>query len=178
MTTVAADFAERAQPIQLVLCDVDGVLTDGALWYGADGEAFKRFHVRDGLGIVNARKAGLRFVIISGRTSKAVDTRAKELNIELVYQGVDDKLGLLSEICARASVAPQHCAMIGDDLNDLPLMNAVGLRACPADAVEAVRERCHFISSLNGGHGSVRQLLEALLAVKSGASLASLTLSK
>ncbi len=163
---IAADFAERAKHIQVLLCDVDGVLTDGALYYGPEGESLKRFHVRDGLGIVNARKAGLRCGIISGRSSKAVETRAKELGIEFLYQGIDNKLSLLREICDRAGVAPAQCAMIGDDLNDVLLMRAAGLRACPADAVDAVRQQCHFVSSLKGGQGAVRELLDAIVAVR------------
>lgn len=157
---------ERARAIRVVVFDVDGVLTDGGLWYGPDGEVMKRFDVKDGHAIVLARTSGLGVGILTARTSKIVETRAAELGIPFVLQGRKEKGPALVELCALAEVTPAQVAFMGDDVNDLPALRQCGLSACPADAVEVVRETVHFVSSRAGGHGAARELLELVLRAR------------
>lgn len=154
---------ERAKAIRLVVFDVDGVLTDGGLWYGPDGEVMKRFDVKDGHAIVLARLAGLPAGILTARTSRIVETRAKELGVAFVFQGRKEKGPALVELCEQAKVTPAQVAFMGDDVNDLPALRQCGLSACPADAVEEVREAVHFVSARSGGHGAVRELIDFIL---------------
>lgn len=154
---------ERASRVEVAVFDVDGVLTDGGLWYGADGEAIKRFDVKDGHAMVLARLTGLKVALLTARTSRIVEQRAQELKLSLVFQGRRDKGLALDELCQTLSVSPAAVAYMGDDLNDLPPLEKAGLAACPADAVEEVRRAAHFVSSRPGGHGAARELLELLL---------------
>ena len=153
----------RAREIELLVLDVDGVLTDGGLYYGPEGEALKRFNVQDGHGITLARKAGLAVAILTARTSQIVATRAGELGISPVFQGRKDKLQGLEELLDEARVDASRVAYMGDDLNDLGVLNRVRLSACPADACPEVRERAAIIASSAGGHGAVRELVEFIL---------------
>ncbi|MGA1795006.1 MAG: KdsC family phosphatase [bacterium] len=150
----------KARRIRLVLLDVDGTLTDGQLIYGPDGEAFKSFNVKDGMGISLARREGIEVGLISGRNSGLVEARAGELNIAYVWQGVGDKVGLLRDILKQCACAPEDVAFMGDDLNDLPLLEAVGLSAAPGDAVREVREAVDYVTERDGGKGAVRELLD------------------
>lgn len=154
---------ERARTIRLVVFDVDGVLTDGGLWYGKDGEVMKRFDVKDGHAIVLARLTGLPVAVLTARTSAIVETRAKELGVAKVFQGRKEKGPALEELCRELGVASSETAYMGDDVNDLPAMARCGLTACPADAVAEVRAAVHFVSSRPGGHGAARELLELVL---------------
>ncbi len=120
--------------IRMLVLDVDGVLTDGRLHFGPRGEALKLFHVRDGLGIQQVAKAGIQVAVISGRKSKMVDVRCRELGVEHVFQGAKDKLAVLKKLCARLKIAPSACACVGDDLPDIPLMRTVALAFAVADA--------------------------------------------
>jgi 3-deoxy-D-manno-octulosonate 8-phosphate phosphatase (KDO 8-P phosphatase) len=159
-------LAERCRPLRLVLTDVDGVLTDGRLFLLPDGTELKPFHIRDGLGIVLAQRVGLRVGIVSGRTSENVARRAAELGMTIVLQGVRDKLGALRDLLAREQLSPAQVAYIGDDLNDLPLMGEVGLSAAPADAALEVRRRAALVTDARGGHGCLRELIEAILRAR------------
>ncbi|MFL5321928.1 MAG: KdsC family phosphatase [Myxococcaceae bacterium] len=152
-----------AATIKLLVCDVDGVLTDGGLYYGASGELQKRFNVKDGHGLVMARLVGLPAAIITARKSEIVEVRGKELGFRAIFQGRREKGPALEELCKELEVAPAECAYMGDDTNDLWPMSLVGLPACPADAVPEVRARAFFISQNAGGHGAVRELVELLL---------------
>jgi 3-deoxy-D-manno-octulosonate 8-phosphate phosphatase (KDO 8-P phosphatase) len=125
--------------IQLLVLDVDGVLTDGRLYFGARGEALKVFHVRDGYGLVQLRRAGLEVAVISGRRSRMVKARCNELGVRHLHQGVSDKLAVLERLLARLKLAPSACACVGDDLPDLPMMRSVALSFAVADAHPAVR---------------------------------------
>ena len=154
----------RASRIRLLVLDVDGVLTDGVLVYGASGEEIKRFHVRDGLGIQQARLAGVEVAIISGRASAAVTRRMSELGVVEVHQGVGDKESLLRGLLARLGVKAAETAVMGDDLPDLPLMRIAGLAMAPADAVPEVRRAAGWVSRSAGGHGAVREAVEMLLS--------------
>jgi 3-deoxy-D-manno-octulosonate 8-phosphate phosphatase (KDO 8-P phosphatase) len=150
--------------IRLLVLDVDGVMTDGRLHFGPRGEALKLFHVRDGLGIQQVAKAGIEVVVISGRKSKMVDVRCRELGVEHVYQGAKDKLPVLEKLCARLKIEPSACTCVGDDLPDIPLMRKVGLAFAVADAHPEARHAAHLITKLPGGHGAVREVCDYLLA--------------
>ena len=155
--------AAGASRIRLFLTDVDGVLTDGGILFDAAGVESKRFDVRDGHGIKMLRRAGVRVGIITGRTSEVVSIRARELGIDLVLQGVRDKVAAWREILAADGLHPAETAYAGDDIVDLPLLRAVGFSAAPSDAEPYVLDAVHFVSSRPGGHGAVREIIEFLL---------------
>ncbi|MCA2976682.1 MAG: HAD family hydrolase [Myxococcaceae bacterium] len=156
-------LTERASGVRLLVFDVDGVLTDGGLWYGPDGEVMKRFDVKDGHALVLARLTGLPVALLTARTSKIVETRANELQLARVFQGRREKGPALLELCDELGVSPAATAYMGDDVNDLPAMAACGLTACPADAVDEVRQAVHFVSRHPGGRGAARELVELVL---------------
>ena len=149
--------------IRLLVLDVDGVMTDGRLHFGPRGEALKLFHVRDGLGIQQVARAGIEVAVISGRKSKMVDVRCRELGVEHVYQGAKDKVPVLEKLCARLKIEPSDCACVGDDLPDIPLMRKVALAFAVADAHPEARHAAHLITKLPGGHGAVREVCDYLL---------------
>jgi 3-deoxy-D-manno-octulosonate 8-phosphate phosphatase (KDO 8-P phosphatase) len=152
------------QPIRLLVLDVDGVLTDGRLYFGPRGEALKVFHVRDGFGLVRLRQAGIAVAVISGRRSPMVTVRCRELGIEHVHQAIADKLPVFQRLCARLKLTPAACACIGDDLPDLPLMRAAGASFAVADAHPTVRRAAGRVTRLPGGAGAVREVCDLLLA--------------
>ncbi len=156
-------FEERLARLKLLVFDVDGVMTDGALFYGPEGEAFKRFDVKDGHGIVMARLAGLQSAILTARTSKIVERRGEELKMVKVMQGKRDKGPAFLELCAELKVKPEEASYMGDDTNDVAPMVLAGFAACPADAAEEAQNVAHFVSEKNGGHGAVRELVELVL---------------
>ncbi len=158
------DNITRAKKVRLLVLDVDGTLTDGSVFIGENGEIGKRFNAKDGLGITAARRAGLLFAIITGRKSGAIlEKRAAELKIEHLFQGVEDKGHVLQELCARLSLGLEQVAYVGDDLNDLPVLALAGFAAAPADAVAEVKESVHYVASLPGGKGAVREIIECIL---------------
>lgn len=154
---------EAAARVRLLILDCDGVLTDGGLYYGADGEALKRFDVKDGHGLVMARLVGLPAAVISGRQTRIVEVRGRELGFIAIHGGSRDKREALSSICESQQLTPADCAYMGDDLNDLGPMAEVGFSACPADAVPEVRQSALFVTQSAGGRGAVRELVELLL---------------
>ena len=158
-----AELQARARAIELLILDVDGVLTDGGLYYGAQGEVLKRFHVQDGHGIALAQKAGLKIAILTARTSQIVEYRAKELGIAPVFQGRKDKIAGLEALLAEVHLGADQVAYMGDDLNDLGVLTRVQLSACPADACPEVRARAAIAVSSSGGSGAVRELIEFIL---------------
>lgn len=155
--------AERAAGIKAIVFDVDGVLTDGGLWYGPTGELQKRFDVKDGHAMVLARLTGLPIAILTARTSTIVEVRAAELKLAKVFQGRREKGPAFEELCVELGVTPAQTAYMGDDVNDLPALNRAGLSGCPADAVAEVREAVHFVSTRPGGHGAAREFVELVL---------------
>lgn len=159
-------LATRAAKVRLLVLDVDGVLTDGTLVYGSSGEEVKRFHVRDGYALVVARRMGLAVAVISSRASAAVTRRLAELEIEEVHQGVRDKAARLAEIVARLGRARAEVAAMGDDLPDLPLLNAAGVALAPADAAPEVRRAAAWVSRQPGGRGAVREAVEMILRAR------------
>ena len=159
-------FAERCRRLRLVLSDVDGVLTDGRVWLLPSGEELKAFHIRDGLGIVLAQKAGLRVGLLSGRSSPAVEARARELGLSIVRQGLADKAAALRELLAAEGLDATQVAFMGDDVNDLGVMAEVALTAAPADAPFEVRAAAFMITQAAGGQGCFREFLEAILRAR------------
>jgi 3-deoxy-D-manno-octulosonate 8-phosphate phosphatase (KDO 8-P phosphatase) len=151
--------------IRLLVLDVDGVLTDGRLYFGPRGEALKVFHVRDGVGLKELQRAGLEIAVISGRRSPMVAARCRELGVRHVLQGVGDKLAALTRLCARLRLTPAVCACVGDDLPDVPLMRAAALSFAVADAHRAVRRAADVVTRLPGGRGAVREVCDQLLAL-------------
>ena len=157
------DVLERARGIRLVALDVDGVLTDGSIVVFADGNEARSFHSRDGLAVKLGQIAGLRFAVISGRTSAAVERRARELGLREIHQGVGDKVACLREIALRLGITVLETCFVGDDLVDLPALLASGLSAAPADADEGVRDLVHLVTDAPGGRGAVREVIEFVL---------------
>jgi 3-deoxy-D-manno-octulosonate 8-phosphate phosphatase (KDO 8-P phosphatase) len=159
----SARFIKRCRVVRLLMSDVDGVLTDGAVTYAAGGAETKQFHVRDGLGVGLAHRVGLRTGVLSGRRSDVVARRAEELGMAFVIQGVSDKLAALCELLQKENLRLEHVAFMGDDLLDIPVMDAVALSAAPADAPKEVRARAHFVSGAMGGRGCLREFIEEIL---------------
>lgn len=155
----------RLKALKLLAFDVDGTLTDGAIFLGATDE-LKRFDVKDGAGLAMARKAGLKIAFVTGRTSECVARRAAELSVDECHQGVGDKVAVLKSIGERHGIAPGEMLFMGDDLPDLPAMKFAGIAACPFDAVEDVRAVCALVSTKGGGKGAAREVAEAVLRAR------------
>lgn len=158
-----SDLTARARKVRVLAFDVDGVATDGRLYYGKDGCALHAFHARDGLGLVRARDAGIVLAAISGRSSPNVQARLSELKVPHIHQGVHDKWACLVGILEAAGVDADACCYVGDDVNDLSCLRAVGLSAAPRDAASDVIDAVHWVSARDGGHGVLRDLVELIL---------------
>ena len=158
-----SDVQARARAIRLAIFDVDGVLTDGTIWIGAQGEAFKAFNILDGHGIKMLQRAGVRTAILSGRDSEAVVRRAGELAIDHVVQGAGDKLAAFEELLGKAGFRAEACAFVGDDLPDLPVLRVCGFAVAVANAVDEVKAACQYVTRASGGHGAVREFCELVL---------------
>jgi 3-deoxy-D-manno-octulosonate 8-phosphate phosphatase (KDO 8-P phosphatase) len=163
MSEAPAAVLERARAVRLAIFDVDGVMTDGTLYIGAQGEPFKAFNILDGHGVKMLQSAGVAAAILSGRTSEAVVRRAGELGIVLVVQGSADKMADFERLIARAGVDAAACAFVGDDLPDLAVMRRCGLAIAVANAVEAVKAAAHYVTRASGGQGAVREACELVL---------------
>ena len=164
--TAGAAVLERARAVRLAIFDVDGVMTDGTLYIGAQGEAFKAFNILDGHGLKMLQSAGVATAIISGRSSEAVARRAAELAIAHVVQGSADKVADFERLVSRLGVEPSACSYVGDDLPDLALMRLCGLAVAVANAVDAVKEAAHYVTRASGGRGAVREFCELVLAAR------------
>lgn len=156
-------LAAKARTIKAIILDVDGVMTDGGIYYTADGVELKRFNAHDGYGIARARQSGIRFAIISGRETPAVTRRAQDLQITEVHQGRVDKLTVLREIQDKWEFDETEFCFIGDDLFDLPLLKVVGLSAAPANARPEVKHRVDYVCNARGGDGAVREVVDLIL---------------
>ena len=166
MPAKASKLTALCEPIEAILSDVDGVLTDGKVVFNNEGIETKSFHIRDGMGIRIWQRAGYRFGIVTGRTSNIVKTRAAELEIETVRQGVADKLPIVNEIAADLGLGLSQICYIGDDLPDLPVIKAVGLGVAVANAAAEVVDAADHVTQLAGGQGAVRETIESLLRAK------------
>lgn len=156
-------WRERAKRVRLLLLDVDGVLTDGQLAFDGAGREIKFFHIRDGQGIRFLQEAGIRVGIVTGRKSKAVDFRARDLGIDLVFQKVRDKEKTLGAILRKENLRAEQVCYVGDDLVDLAVLSCVGLAVAVADAAREVKTLAHYTSRLPGGRGAVREICERVL---------------
>lgn len=154
---------ERLTTIQLLLLDVDGVMTDGGIIYDGNGLETKVFNVKDGHGIKMLQRAGIEVGIITGRSSAVVDIRARELGIELVYQGALRKLASYEDIKLKTGFGDSQIAYMGDDVIDVPVMRRVGFAAAPQDALAEAKRAAHYIASCNGGRGAVREVCDLIL---------------
>ncbi len=158
--------------IKLVVFDVDGVMTDGRIILDANGIESKFFDVRDGTGVTILQKAGLNVALITGRSSQVVEHRARELKVppEFVKQGVKLKLPVFNEMLALAGISAQEAAFVGDDLIDLPVLQAAGLACCPSDSHDDIIPVCHVVAQGRGGRGAVRQICEHVLTSREDGS--------
>ena len=160
---ISGDALDRARRVKLIIFDVDGVLTDGGIYHGVNGELFKRFHCRDGFGITLAHSCGIKTAIITGRTSEITTCRANELKISAVFQGQMNKRDAYKKIKSQFALTDDEICYVADDVVDLPVFVQVGFRAAVADAVPEVVERAHFVANNFGGHGAAREVVEFIL---------------
>ncbi len=156
-------LARKVKRIRMLILDVDGVLTDGGIFYSATGAEMKRFNAHDGYGVVRAREHGLKLGIISGRQTPIVDVRAKELQIDDVIQNASDKVAAMEELRRKHNLSPDEVAFIGDDLFDIALLNAVGLSVAPANALPHVKKLVDIVTKASGGNGAVRELIDLII---------------
>jgi 3-deoxy-D-manno-octulosonate 8-phosphate phosphatase (KDO 8-P phosphatase) len=163
MATAATEAIERARRVRLMLFDVDGVLTDGRLWYGAQGESLKAFSAHDGHGMKLLAGAGVRLGLLSGRASAAVALRAAELGIELVLQGVADKRVAFEALLAQLALGAGEAGFMGDEVVDLPVLRRCGFACAPSEAPELVRRHAHYLARAAAGGGAVREVCEFVL---------------
>jgi 3-deoxy-D-manno-octulosonate 8-phosphate phosphatase (KDO 8-P phosphatase) len=167
------DLVERARRLRLVLTDCDGVLTDGSVYYGETGEALRRFNVRDGMGVERLRDVGIATAICSREPSAAIAHRSEKLRLPWVFLGVRDKAAHLPVLLRETKLPLEAFAYIGDDVNDLGLLAAIGeqgLTACPADAMPEVPPLCHYVCTARGGSGAFRDFAEWLLRLRRDAA--------
>lgn len=163
VTALPAEIMQRAQRVKLMIFDVDGVLTDGGLRYGADGELIKTFNVLDGHGIKLLQQSGVQAAIISARSSPIVARRAADLGIAQLMQGVHDKREGFTRLLAQTSLTADACGFMGDDVIDLPVMTRVAFAASVPNAHPEVRARAHYVAEAGGGRGAVREVCDFLL---------------
>jgi 3-deoxy-D-manno-octulosonate 8-phosphate phosphatase (KDO 8-P phosphatase) len=161
-----ADILQRAACIRLAVFDVDGVLTDGRLWYAADGGEFKAFHAHDGAGMKRLARAGIEIAVITARVSHVVSVRMAELGIAHVHQGREDKLACFEQLLRTLDLAPAQACYTGDDVVDLPPMQLAGLSIAPANAHPLVLDRARWRTRLPGGGGAAREVCDLLLAAQ------------
>lgn len=152
--------------IKLLLLDVDGVLTDGRVAYDATGNTIKSFDIKDGMGIKLIQAEGVQVGIITGRSDKCVERRAEDLGIDILYQGAKDKLIPLNEILTKLNIEPIEVAYIGDDVNDVPVMETIGFSASVSDAVHEAKDAATYVTERKGGRGAVREVCDKIIEAK------------
>jgi 3-deoxy-D-manno-octulosonate 8-phosphate phosphatase (KDO 8-P phosphatase) len=163
---LSGDFIKRAQQIKCVIFDVDGVLTDGRLFFDLNGNEYKSFHAQDGQGLKLLQQQGITVAIISGRNSPIVTTRMKNLGITHVYQGHENKISAFNDLLSKLNISADTVAHVGDDLPDLALMNRTGLAIAVADANPSILSFCHGQTTRQGGHGAAREACDAILTAQ------------
>ena len=166
MIEVSSAALERASRVRVMIFDVDGVLTDGRLWYGPAGEALKAFHTLDGHGLKMLAHSGVVPAILSGRRSQAVSQRAAELGIEHVLQGIDDKRSAYAALLAQLGVPAEATGYVGDDVVDLPVLMRCGFACAPREAPQSVRQRVHYVCESPAGAGAVREICELVMRAR------------
>lgn len=157
------EWKDRLKQIRLIVLDVDGTMTDGGMYYTADGDVMKRFHVHDGMGLNLLRKAGIEIAFMTSESSPIVTARAKKLKIEHVILGCKAKKSALEKLSAELGIPLDQIAFVGDDINDAQAMRISGVKVCPANATKVIRELADYTCTLAGGHGAVREFAELLL---------------
>lgn len=157
---------EKARNIKLLVCDIDGVFSDGRIYLGNDGEELKAFHTKDGFGMKALEKSGVKTAVITGRNSDIVKTRMSALNVAHIIQGQEDKLPALIELAKAEGVRPDEVAFIGDDCPDLPCIEYVGLGVAVADAHPLVTAKANYVTFMSGGFGAVRELCDLIMQVQ------------
>lgn len=162
-----SSIVSKLKHIKLLLLDVDGVMTDGGIYYSNSGDEFKRFNIQDGYGLRKFRLAGFQTGIITGRTSKLVERRAEDLGISEVYQNLDNKAEAYETIKQKLNLQDHEIAYIGDDEFDLCVLTQVGFSATPANALPVVKKYVHYVCKHNGGNGAVRELVDLILESQS-----------
>jgi YrbI family 3-deoxy-D-manno-octulosonate 8-phosphate phosphatase len=161
------ELQEKAHKIKLLLTDCDGVLTDGGVYYGEQGEVLKKFNIKDGMGVERLRKlADIHTGIITGEMSPSVAKRAEKLQITELHFGIKDKLSVLGQIMVNRNLKSEQIAYIGDDVNDIEIMQKVGLSACPADAINFTKNIVDYLCVNKGGEGCFREFAELIIASK------------
>ncbi|WP_428775513.1 3-deoxy-manno-octulosonate-8-phosphatase KdsC [Vibrio sp.] len=163
---VSSELIAIAKQVKLLICDVDGVFSDGLIYMGNQGEELKTFHTRDGYGVKSLMNAGIEIAIITGRQSQIVENRMKALGISLIYQGQDDKVRAYQDICHKLNISPEQTGYIGDDLIDWPVMEQVALQVCVADGHPLLRQRANYVTQIRGGHGAVREVCDLILQAR------------
>lgn len=166
------NFIQRAKNIKCVIFDVDGVLTDGRLFFDLKGKEYKSFHAQDGQGLKLLQQQGITVAIISGRSSPIVATRMKNLGIQHVYQGHENKVAAFSDLISKLNIEPSAVAHVGDDLPDLAILNRSGLAIAVADANPSILPFCHGQTTRQGGHGAAREVCDAILTAQNKLELA------
>ncbi len=162
LSSFPPELRRKFARVRLLAVDVDGVLTDGGVYIGDDGKEYRRFNIKDGMGLAQAIKAGYQVAIISGSQCQSVKFRAAKLDIEHVYLGVVNKLKCVRDLCTHLDIDLGQVMFIGDDIADLEVMKAVGLACAPADAAQSVLEVADYICKSSGGHGAVREVCDLL----------------
>jgi YrbI family 3-deoxy-D-manno-octulosonate 8-phosphate phosphatase len=170
MKKTKSEIRKKLKNIKIVLSDIDGVLTDGGMYYTGDGLTMKKFNVKDGMGAVLLKNAGIKVGIISTDKSSIGKVRGQRLSLDFVYTDVPDKKKVLNEICNSEAVTPSEVAFIGDDVNDLIILKEVGFSACPKDSVPEVIKMVHYVCKRNGGRAAFRELADMILKVQSKVS--------
>lgn len=160
------NLKQKMAAVRMVMLDVDGVLTDGRIVYDNSGNELKSFHVHDGYGIARARDLGIIFALITGRKSRIVTKRGRELHIRDVFQGITDKVAIVTRLRKKYSLKKEHVCCIADDAHDIEFLKSGGLRAAPANAVDEVKKMVDIITLKPGGSGAVRELLDQILKAK------------
>ena len=160
---IAKDVLARAKRIKVVIFDVDGVMTDGGLTIGDDGQEYKTFNTQDGLGMKLLRQSGVQMAIITGRTSKVVTQRAESTGVAHFYQGVDDKLEAFNDLLKKMKINADEAAFMGDDVVDVPPMLRCGLALTVPAAPDSVQQHAHYTTQKHGGHGAVREVCELIM---------------
>ena len=164
---ISEDLSIKLSRIKLVVTDVDGVLTDGGLYYTDEGLVMKKFQVKDGMGMRLLRLADIKNAIITTDDSELIKIRGEKLKVDYVFLGIWDKENKLLEICRTENISPENVAFIGDDVNDIGIIEAAGVSACPNDAVIEIRDRVDLILQKNGGEGVFREFSDLILKHKS-----------
>ena len=149
--------------IKIIAMDVDGTLTDGSLYYSSNGEQYKKFNVKDGMGIKIAHDNKIKIAWITGRESTIVSKRAEELFVDDLFQNISDKKKVIEDLLNKYKCSPEEIAFIGDDVNDIPAMDLVGMSFAPSDASRNTKEKCDYILKMKGGHGAVRESIDYII---------------